>query len=186
MQYRRRPDASGFTLLEVLIIVTITGLMVIFGFAALDKLIVRNKLQATARETATLLRLARSEAIRRGSDVSVGLEMAESGQPGLMASGAAGRYGVVWIPEHVSLYEVLGFTGDRAVFRPDGSVEKTGAFRFEDPDVDNDGEGENQIEVEITAKASARIVIGKWHREMEDFLEHSSTFPWKWYRTGDS
>lgn len=72
------------------------------------------------------------------------------------------------------LDSVEGFTGSakEAVFRPNGSIEDTGAFRFQDP-------RGNSLEVRVATTAAARIEVLK-HDGTAWRSQGELNRPWKW------
>ncbi|HVT57896.1 MAG TPA: prepilin-type N-terminal cleavage/methylation domain-containing protein [Thermoanaerobaculia bacterium] len=62
---RIRP-ASGFTLIEILLVMALALILMLIGFPALNKMISRSKIEGAARQTEAFLRLSRYEAIKRG------------------------------------------------------------------------------------------------------------------------
>jgi type IV fimbrial biogenesis protein FimT len=62
---------KGFTLMELLITVTIVGILVAIGVPSLRDLILKNRLRGAAEEAQTMLQFARSEAVKRNEDVYV-------------------------------------------------------------------------------------------------------------------
>lgn len=61
--------SSGFTIVELLVVVAIILTAALVGFPALQRMAERNRIQGTVRDAAIHLRLARMEAIRYGVPV---------------------------------------------------------------------------------------------------------------------
>ena len=59
----------GFTLLELIVTVLLAAILVTLGVPAFRGMILSNRLTAQTNSLVTVLTLARSEAVRRGSDV---------------------------------------------------------------------------------------------------------------------
>ncbi len=75
MRQQHRPRrASGFTLLELLIVLSVVMLVALIGFPALQHLIQRAQLEGAGQELATKLRQIRLEAIRRSAPAVVTLD----------------------------------------------------------------------------------------------------------------
>jgi type IV fimbrial biogenesis protein FimT len=78
-QLRRtsRPSAHaaqrGVTLMEVMIVVGIVGVLLAFAVPSFQEFVARNRLDGAAQELLTSLQLARSEATRRGAQVTMRL-----------------------------------------------------------------------------------------------------------------
>lgn len=68
---RRNSRTLGFTLLELMIGITVAGILLGLGVPAFNQLIRNNRTIAETNELMTALTLARSEATRRGIAVSV-------------------------------------------------------------------------------------------------------------------
>ena len=60
----RRPDSAGFTLIEMLTVLALIAIIMTFGLPALFNMVSRAKLDGAARQTASMLRLARLESIK--------------------------------------------------------------------------------------------------------------------------
>ena len=66
-----RAPARGFTLAELLVTVTILGLLMSLGIPQLMQSTAVSRLEAQADRITAALRLARSEAVKRGADVTL-------------------------------------------------------------------------------------------------------------------
>lgn len=62
---------SGFTLIELLIVIAIAGVLLGLGVPSLRDTIQSNRVAAISNDLIGVLQFARSEAIRRGEDVTV-------------------------------------------------------------------------------------------------------------------
>lgn len=76
--HTKRTD-SGFTLLELLIVLAVMAILVSWGFPSLDESIKNNRMIAQNNEMVAMLQYARSEAIRRNTSVEVHLSTAGGG-----------------------------------------------------------------------------------------------------------
>ncbi len=187
--------ARGFTLIEMVIVLAIVGVLVTFGFPAIQQLLVRNQIESATRNTANIMRLARLEAIKHNVQVLVNFDStANTVWAYANVDGTAGYSPDSSKPQGTVDYQVgdtyhlpngvtfgapgsqtkIDFTGNAAVFESDGSVDNTGEVRFVDP-------RGNYLEVSVSPKATANIEILKWddsrsvwHPSNED--QH----PWKW------
>ncbi|MBF0144145.1 MAG: GspH/FimT family pseudopilin [Magnetococcales bacterium] len=63
--------AGGFTLIEILIVMAIVGIMALFAVPAMRGIILDQRLKAAANELHLSLFLARSEAVKRNTGVTV-------------------------------------------------------------------------------------------------------------------
>lgn len=61
----------GFTLVELMITVTIVGIIAAFGIPSFQEMLYQNRATSLANELAASLNLARSEAIKRGKTVTM-------------------------------------------------------------------------------------------------------------------
>lgn len=64
-------DMRGFTLVELLVTVTLVGLVALIAVPSYTLLIQSNQIQAQAEELKSFLQYARSEAVRRGAAITV-------------------------------------------------------------------------------------------------------------------
>jgi type IV fimbrial biogenesis protein FimT len=71
MEVRKINNSGGFTLLELIVVLTIGATLVMFGVPAFQSVIADQRSTSTANELIESLILARSEAIKRGRYVSV-------------------------------------------------------------------------------------------------------------------
>lgn len=62
-----RPGTLGFTLLELMVVVTIVGILAVVGLPSMRDMVVSNRMKTLSLDLYTSLTLARSEAIKRNS-----------------------------------------------------------------------------------------------------------------------
>lgn len=166
--------ASGFSLLELLVVLAMLAIAMAFITPAIGPTLARAKLERATRETTTLLAQARMEAIQTGNPVHVRPDaaattlesFADVNRDGIFnpTAGAPRKttdYVVrrLPLPSHIDLaapgsQPVLdGLTvqgGQRqAIFLPDGSIADVGAFRLAD---DRGHFREVRIEPEVTPR----------------------------------
>jgi type IV fimbrial biogenesis protein FimT len=67
----RAPGQRGFTLIELMVTVTVAGVVLAIGIPSFTKLIANNRIATQTNEFVSALNLARSEAVRRAQGVSV-------------------------------------------------------------------------------------------------------------------
>ncbi|WP_298718567.1 GspH/FimT family pseudopilin [uncultured Oceanisphaera sp.] len=110
------PD--GFTLLELLVVLTLASLMLAVAMPRFAALLPGAELKSYSRQTAALLRLARSQAIATGDEVRVDLD------PAARHSRMTGRQKVSLWPERITVsFNGLADNSDTGpVFYPDGSA----------------------------------------------------------------
>jgi len=62
---------QGLTLLELMVTIAIAGILLTIGVPSFDAVVTRNRISANTNDFITAINLARSEAIKRGSEVGV-------------------------------------------------------------------------------------------------------------------
>jgi len=172
----RRRAESGFTFIEIVVVLAVIGLMAAWGIPALLQTLNRVKMTSFTRETAIFMQRARSEAIKRGT-ARVDYQNAATcslGVPCIVAFAGttsdiiAGPYPLpngiqLWAPLDATAEGINAIVGwdDTAtpnpgpVYNSDGSVDAPGAFRF------RDHQG-NYLEVRIEFISTAKPSIRKW------------------------
>lgn len=181
--YRRRtpvasratasPSESGFSLIELMVLLGVVGIVLAIGVPKLLDFVVRSRTESFIRDSTILMQRARFEAIKLNRQGMVYVDGAQRRLVGFVdrdndrALGAADmRVGSVSFPNELSQggppsdsAATLGFTdvgGEKwVVFRSDGTAVDAGAYRF----VDLRG---NYLEVRIDRPATGRIGIRKW------------------------
>ena len=179
----RQRIASGYTVVEVLIVVTVIAVGSVMAYPALQQFIHRNKILGSAQTAGTLMREARYEAIRRGVpcvvhpdtatnelvafvDVDGNLEfdVDETETTFRATDYELRRYrlpaGVTFAAPGAQPV-VDGFTAlpeeplNGAVFESDGSIRDLGGLRIAD-------QRGNHLEARVEPAASARVSVRKW------------------------
>ena len=195
--------ARGFTMIETLVVLVILALLMLFAVPSLFTMMRQGKLRGAADETATLMRVARLEAIKQSCTTIVRPLVASGGNPdrveGLVDCNGDGvqdadrkPLGVVALPSRVHLLGPANVTGKDAVvkfsadpgggevsvakFLGDGSVDDLGTIRMGD-------ESGNFLEVRVSPKATARVEVRKCLACTAASNAFDST---DWYANGDN
>ena len=166
----RRGDA-GFTMLEVLVVLTVLGLMAAWGLPSMVQLLNRIRLTSTADEALVMMQRARLEAIKKGTTAQVVYKDAATstlGQPSFevtVTGIATPVLGPSPLPKGIRLWGPTDTSAEGAhsmvtwttgpTFNSDGSVEQTGAYRLRD-------QNGNYLEVNILFEGTGKGVIRKW------------------------
>ena len=174
----------GFTLIETLIILAIMMALALFTLPEFFAIMNRSKLEGTARQTATLMRAARLEAIKQSC---YGVVMIDPANRQVIAFADNDRDGVydpgntpperligrVDLPTRVSFQDELGaqnlssiedlensekfstLPDGQVMYEQDGSVLAIGALRF----ADDKG---NVLEVNVEPQRTGKVEVRKW------------------------
>jgi len=188
---------SGFTLIEMLVVLAILMILLLFAVPVLQTATRRSKLRGMANETATVMRLARLAAIKNSCPSIVKIVIDSSprveGFPDCDGNGVLDAdkktlgsfplpYGVHFLAPpnlqgNASVGDLSadpgGGAANVAIFQPDGSIAATGGFRFGD---DNG----NFLEVWVSPLATARIEVHKC------LLCTDASDRTDWYANGDN
>ncbi len=199
-----RRSTSGFTLVELLISLAIMAVLMLIAVGPLDTFIRRGKIEGMARKTATLMQLARFEAIKRNVPTRV---VADEGRDQVFAyadmngdnafdpadreigrftlpKGVVFRANVGVEDDNNAMWNMLGPpTAEYAEFQPDGSV-----TRNPTPEGGTDGlpairladRRENYMEVKIATAASGRVEVRKWQLGSYRVQGDNAT-SWEWF-----
>ena len=188
----------GFTLIEAVITVALLGILLLIGLPTVLGTLNRTRLTGTTREIATLLQVARLEAIKMDAPVEVNYDVGSNSfisfvdmdRDGLESAPDRRLGSVIRVPRKI---EFRG-PGDAApnganaidgwdnapanpgpVFRPDGSADRVGAYRFRDSN-------NNILEVRIETPATGRMILRKWDPALDIFYAHlENDRRWEWY-----
>ncbi|MEQ6886206.1 GspH/FimT family pseudopilin [Salicola sp. Rm-C-2C1-2] len=130
--------SQGLTLVELMIVVAITGVMAAIAVPAFDGFISRNRITATTNDLVGALNLARSEAASRGESVDVvPLKGDWAKGVSLKANGAS--------IHRASTPEGVEFSGQAFTFRAVGEVQDGSGKCLEI--IDGNGSGRHSVTV---------------------------------------
>lgn len=149
--------AAGFTMIELLTILLIALVLMLISYPELLKQYIRGQLEGVARQTSFVLQKARFEAIKSSQQVQICADTAGRVVNGLDAAHP------VELPDSVNFGAPSGedvisgvdVDGNCFIFLSNGSVQRTGAFRFADV-------RGNFLEVQVEPQATARVQVRKW------------------------
>lgn len=168
-------SGRGFTLIETLIILAIMMALAAFTLPEFFAIMNRSKLEGAARQTATLMRAARLEAIKQSCYGVVMIEPVDTDMiMGFVDNDRDGLYepdnvppermiGRVQLPARIHFSSIkdldnpsvpLPLPDGQVMYQQDGSVLATGAVRFED-------EKGNQLEVNVEPRTTGRVEVRK-------------------------
>jgi type II secretory pathway pseudopilin PulG len=204
----KRPRAgdrrSGFSLIEMLVILVLAFVLVAIGTPILLSTVRQAKLRGIAQETVVLMRQARMDAVKHSAQAVVRIVPPVGATPGRVEAFAdrngdrllsAGEpmLGTLPLPTGIRFEapvglldedSVDGFTGDPggaslpriAVFQGTGAIEDSGAYRLADA-------FQNYLEVRVEPAATARIETQKAREENNDWVFYAAGEggePWEW------
>jgi prepilin-type N-terminal cleavage/methylation domain-containing protein len=201
MARSRKPvRSSGFTMIEILVVLVLMVLLLLFSFPSLLKMVNRSKLLGITSQTSVLMQQARFEAIKKNVPVFVVADLgygslsvvSDDNGNGVWDRSTDGLKARIDLPARIYFWgqadsaangtdAVKGFSPltcspacsnmYAAVYNPDGSISSEGSFRF------SDGKG-NYVEVKAMSKATGRTEAHKY--------EPSSTNTDKYVANGDN
>ena len=204
MAQRRRVRLAGFSLIELLITITVIMIVAMMGFPALMNVIYRSKIETSARQVTTIMQVAKLEAIKTGRETVVVIDTTDrtiqayvnvdesddrafNPDPSKVYRTADYEIRIVTLPNGVDFIgpsgsgdEIDGFAHpasgpDMLIFRPNGSIEDEGAYRI----ADTRG---NFLEARVSPEATAKIVLNKWDPDNTVWIgRREGDKPWKWY-----
>jgi prepilin-type N-terminal cleavage/methylation domain-containing protein len=201
---RSMRSQGGFSLIELIIIMAIVGMLALFGYPAILAMAERAKLQNTAREAASMLRLARIEAVKRSMRAGVHpdypgrqlVAFADTNNSGAFEPGTDRELGRAPLPTGVDLWgppdgsaaganATVGFDEDAdpanpAVFFDSmGAAHTAGAFRLR-------GKAQNFLEVRVDPPTTGRVSVRKWFGGAVWYEQMEGGRNWKWYEEGET
>lgn len=194
MKNQERPAYErGFTLIEMLVVLAIFSIAAMISIPYLSAQIQRSKLLGAASQVSGLMRLARLDAIKNSRSAMVVIDLstkkvnAFSDRNSNNLPDADEVIGEVILPNSVIFgapsgedvvegFSDLAGSPNMALFLSNGSIEDSGAFRFQSQQLGSGGI--NYLEVKVQPEATARVAIGKY--ESGAWVENDGTGAWKW------
>lgn len=194
---RRKRGVRGFSLVEALISLSLTGLLSTLVVPEFQQFIVRSRIDGHLQMTQALMLKTRFESIKRGQPGVVLVDTASSSTLAFMDSNLNSAYdegeallgrleatgGIQFAaPDSENVVEGFSVLGDEAwvSFLPDGSVQESGAFRIMDP-------RGNALELRVSPAATAKIRVRKWNSDLPLSEDGSHWYgdgeggePWTW------
>jgi prepilin-type N-terminal cleavage/methylation domain-containing protein len=203
MDRSRKPvRSSGFTLIEILVVLVLMVLLLLFSFPSLLKMVNRSKLLGITSQTSVLMQQARFEAIKKNVPVFVVADLtygsisvvSDDNGNGVWDRATDGLKSRIDLPGRISFWGVEDSAANganavtfqaltcspacsnmyAAVYRPDGSASELRAFRFAD------GKG-NYMEVKVMNTATGRSEAHKYEPASSDYVVNGyNGKAWTW------
>jgi prepilin-type N-terminal cleavage/methylation domain-containing protein len=176
MMRRFGANRSGFTLVEVVVVVALVALIGGYVAANLPQQIARWRIQTSAQQVAATFQRARLEAVRRNEPATVEIiDNRAVARVGTDLSFEIRLEGGVEFRGPEGEPAVYGFgDDDKLVFRIDGTAEDAGAFRLA-------GARNLFMEVRIDPPATGRTEIRKWDPVDQRFeAQGEGGVQWTW------
>lgn len=200
---------AGFSLIELIVALALGIFLLVLVFPALAKYTHRASLETVARQTESLMQLARREAIKSNVNANVVFDY-DANQVYAYADANANNVedtgdkelGRFPLPKQVAFWAgedaaakgtnaLINFgsgnvctptcpNGGIAAFLPTGAAARTGAVRFGDGK-NSSGKG-NFLEVRIGIAATGKLDLRKWDPATSTYLlRDEGGTPWTWY-----
>ena len=206
---RRQRLRSGFTVIEMIVVVAVIGIMATIGIPNLIRVIHRAKIEGIARETSVLMQRARSESVRQNVPTVVRVDLARSeivafadvDGPALGDPPDSIFNPVVGEPHRTTDYELGRYTlPNNVLFQAPGAApfpvpvkdftdvgpdkvaifDPNGSIRDTGAIRYADQRG-NFLEVRVTPAATARVQLRKWDPDLVDWqTRNQNDKPWVW------
>ncbi len=127
-----RSSVSGFTLTELLVVLAVAGILATMAVPSFKSLIQSQRVKNASFELYSSLTLARNEAIKRNSDVTMATATNANGERGWDITASDGT--VIRNQDFIKdiAIEITGLPGTDVVYRRNGRPASTGAFEIDD------------------------------------------------------
>ena len=126
-----RSSVSGFTLTELLVVLAVAGILATMAVPSFKSLIQSQRVKNAGFELYSSLALARNEAIKRNSDVTIATTTNANGELSWdITAGSAVIRNQGFIKDIA--IEITGLPGTDVVYHRNGRPASTGAFEIDD------------------------------------------------------
>jgi prepilin-type N-terminal cleavage/methylation domain-containing protein len=131
-----RPRDGGFTAVEMVVVLTIVGLVLGASWGNLRDLMEQQRVAGAANQIATHLRLARERAVAEGNNFIVTFRTAQNNYQVWDDEGSDSMLGpddlrrTHEMPVRVTLSNPSFFGANRVIFRPDGTTDASGSVEL--------------------------------------------------------
>jgi len=177
--FKRVRGNSGFTLVELLVVLVVAMILMVLSYPELAKYYTRSQLEGTTQQLALMMQQARYQAIRLSPLTSS--VCADTANRQVVASQGALQISQLPLPKSISFGApppqaaiTLVVTPNCFTFNSDGSVAEVGSFRL----VDNNA---NYLEVRIDSAATARVEVRKWDStDNQWYTRNQGGKAWEW------
>ncbi|MEZ5066550.1 MAG: GspH/FimT family pseudopilin [bacterium] len=146
----------GFTTLELMIVLTVFGLMIAASWGSIQGIIDQQRLNGATNQLATHMRLAREKAVAEGNNYIVTFRIAQNQYQVWDDEGSDSMMGPddsrtnFDMPDRTVLQNAAFFGANRVIFRPDGTCNASGSVQITNQ--------ENTREVDVLA-STGKITV---------------------------
>ena len=126
-----RSSVSGFTLTELLVVLAVAGILATMAVPSFKSLIQSQRVKNAGFELYSSLALARNEAIKRNSDVTIATTTNANGEPGWVITAGSAVIRNQGFIKDIAI-EITGLPGTDVVYHRNGRPASTGAFEIDD------------------------------------------------------
>jgi len=126
---------KGFTTLELMIVLTVFGLMIAASWGSMSSMLNQHRLTGATNQVATHLRLAREKAVAEGNNYIVTFRIPrndyqvwdDEGSDSILGPDDIRR--TFPMPDQTVVQNAAFFGANRVIFRPDGTCNASGSVR---------------------------------------------------------